>query len=192
MKKIILASTSPRRIELLKKLNIKFSVEDSQYTEDMGLKLLPIDLAKHLAVNKAKAVAEKHSSGVVIGADTFVVLGKKLLGKPKDKADARKMLKMISGKAVSVITGFAIVDAKTKRKHSDYSTAKVFIKKLSPMEIDWYIRTREPLDKAGAFAVQGYGAVLIRKLEGDFFSIVGLPIYKLTGALKKFGVEVIK
>jgi septum formation protein len=129
---------------------------------------------------------------IVIGPDTFAVLGSKLLGKPKDKEDTRRMLKMISGKSVNVITGFAIVDARTKRKYSDYSTAKVSIKKLSSEEINWYIGTREPLDKAGAFAVQGYGAVLIRKLEGDFFSIVGLPIYALVRALKKFNINIVK
>lgn len=177
---------------MLKMLKVKFSVEASEYPEDMKINLSPVRLAKFLALNKAQSVAKKHAEGIVIGADTFVVLGNKLLGKPKDKEDTRRMLKMISGKSVNVITGFAIVDARTKRKYSDYSTAKVSIKKLSSEEINWYIGTREPLDKAGAFAVQGYGAVLIRKLEGDFFSIVGLPIYALVRALKKFNINIVK
>ncbi|MBU2235698.1 septum formation protein Maf [Patescibacteria group bacterium] len=191
MKKIILASTSPRRRELLKKLNINFTVEASDYKEDMQKKMLPANLSKFLALNKAKAVAKKHNSGIIIGADTFVVFGNDLLGKPKNAVMARNMLKMISGKTLTVISGYAIIDAKTNKIHSGYSTAKVSIKKLSPKEISWYINTKEPLDKAGAFAVQGYGAVFIRKLEGDFFSVVGLPIYSLVQPLKKFGVNVI-
>lgn len=191
MKKIILASTSPRRKELLKKLNIQFTTEASDYVEDMKIKIPPTNLAKFLALNKAKAVAKKHNSGIIIGADTFVVFGNELLGKPKSPTMARAMLKKISGKSLTVISGFAIVDAKTNKSYSNYSAAKVYIKKLSPKEINWYINTKEPLDKAGAFAVQGYGAVFIRKLEGDFFSVVGLPIYSLVQALKKFDVNVI-
>ncbi|MFA6391273.1 MAG: nucleoside triphosphate pyrophosphatase [Patescibacteria group bacterium] len=192
MKKIILASTSPRRTELLKNIGLKFSVEDSKYQEDMGKKISPVRLAKFLALSKAQAVAKRHAKGIVIGADTFVVLGGQLLGKPKNKADARKMLKKISGKDVLVITGFAIIDAGTGKKHSGHSTAKVSIKNLTSGEIEWYIRTGEPLDKAGAFAVQEYGAVLIRKLSGDYFSVVGLPIYMVAEALKKFGITVMK
>jgi septum formation protein len=192
MKKIILASTSPRRIELLSNLNLEFTAEGSNYKEDMQKKLSPVRLAKYLAIGKAQAVANNHTDGIVIGADTFVVLGNELLGKPKDKKEASRMLRKISGKNVSVVTGFAIVDAKTARKYSGHSTAKVFIKKLTTKEILWYVGTGEPLDKAGAFAVQGYGAVLITKMEGDFFSIVGLPVYQLVQSLKKFGITVVK
>jgi septum formation protein len=191
MKKIILASTSPRRKELLKKLGIQFTIEASDYEEDMKKKMPPSSLAKFLALNKAKAVAKKHNSGIVIGADTFVVFGNELLGKPKNVAMARRMLKRISGKTLTVISGYAIIDAKTGKKYSDYSEAKVYIKKLSTKEINWYIKTKEPLDKAGAFAVQGYGAIFIKKIEGDFFSVVGLPIYSLVQALKKFSVNII-
>lgn len=191
MQKIILASTSPRRKELLRQIGLKFEVASSDYEEDMSLPMKPNKLAKHLSSGKAEAVAKNYQEGIIIAADTFVVLGEKLLGKPHTADVAREMLKKISGKQVSIITGLTVIDIKNKKKISHASEAKIFIKKLTDKEITNYIKTGEPLDKAGAFAVQGIGAVLIRKIEGDYSGIVGLPIFKLAEILTKMGVAIL-
>lgn len=192
MNKIILASTSPRRKELLKMLRLNFITTSSGYEEDMQLKMPPAELAKFLALGKAQVVARKYKNGVIIAGDTFVVLGKKLLGKPKNKKDAERMLKAISGRRLKVVSGYAIVDAKSKKKTTGCGYAEVYIKKLTEKEISWYISTKEPLDKAAAFAIQGYGAVLIRKIVGDYFTVIGLPIFQLAQSLRKFGITIIK
>lgn len=191
MKKIILASASPRRKELLEKTGLKFKIVSSDYEEDMGLKMKPIVLAKFLSKGKAEAVAKKYKDYIIIAADTFVALGDELLGKPHTKFEAEKMLRKISGKVVSIITGYTIIDTSINKKISNASEANVYIKKLTTEEIKNYIKTKEPLDKAGAFAVQGVGAVLIKKIEGDFLGVVGLPLYDLAQTLRKFGVNII-
>jgi len=190
-RKIILASTSPRRKELLEKTGLEFKVVSSDYEEDMTLKMRPRALAKFLSCGKAEAVAKKYKNHIIIAADTFVALDERLLGKPRDEKEAENMLEDISGKAVSLITGYTVIDTANNKKISKISEAKVFIKKLSKEEIQNYIKTKEPLDKAGAFAVQGIGAVIVRKIEGDFFGIMGLPLYDLAQTLKKFDVHIL-
>lgn len=190
MQKIYLASTSPRRKQLLEQIRLDFEVVSSDYEEDMTLKMEPKKLAKHLSNGKAIAVAQNYKNGIVIAADTFVVLRDKLLGKPHTANVAQKMLQQISGKQVSIITGFTVIDIKNKKKISKVSEAKVFIKKLTSKEINNYIKTGEPLDKAGAFGIQELGALIVRKVEGDYFATVGLPLYDLGQVLKKFGVEI--
>lgn len=190
-KKIILASTSPRRKELFEKLRIPFTIEASDYEEDMTLKMSPVNLARTLSRGKAMAVAKKHKSGIVIGADTFVVFHNHLLGKPKSKMEAKQMLEKLSGKRVDVLTGLTIIDIEAGKKLSTTDITKVFIKKLSEKEIDNYIASGEPMDKAGAFAIQGLGAVIIKKIEGDFLGSMGLPLYILAKELKKMGVDVL-
>lgn len=190
-RKIILASTSPRRKELFEKLRIPFTIEASDYEEDMGLKMSPVKLVKVLSAGKAMAVAKKHKEGIIIGADTFVVFNNQLFGKPKSKPEARKMLEKLSGKRVDILTGLTIIDIDFKKKISVTDIAKVYIKKLSTDEINNYIASGEPMDKAGAFAVQGLGSVIIRKVEGDFMSIMGLPLFILAKELKKLGVSVL-
>lgn len=190
-KKIILASTSPRRKELFGKLGLPFTVEASDYEEDMALNMPPLKLAVTLAYGKALAVAKKYQTGIIIGADTFVVLGNQLLGKPKSKLEARKMLERLSGQRVDIITGLAIIDAASRKKVSTTDITKVYIKKLSKLEIKNYIASGEPLDKAGAFAIQGLGAVIIKKIEGDFMGAMGLPLFILAKELKKLGIDVL-
>lgn len=191
MRKIYLASTSPRRKELLSKLNLPFEIVASSYEEDMTIKLPPDRLVRLLARGKARAAASHLSSGVVIAADTFVVLGDKFLGKPKSVLEAKKMLRMISGKIVKIVTGLTLIDLDKKKEICDVDIAEVKIKKLSSDEIGNYIKTKEPLDKAGAFAVQGIGAVLIEWSRGDYNGIVGLPLFKLAKNLKKLGIKVL-
>lgn len=189
--KIILASTSPRRKELFAKLRLPFIIEAPDYEEDMTLKMPPLKLAKVLSNGKAMSVAKNHKTGIVIGADTFVVLNNKLLGKPKSEAEARKMLVSLSGKRVDILTGLTIIDVKSGKKVSFTDITKIYIKKLSPSEINNYIASGEPMDKAGAFAIQELGAVLIKRIEGDFMGSLGLPLFTLAKELKKLGVAVL-
>ncbi len=188
-KKIILASTSPRRKELFGRLRLPFTVEASDYEEDMSLPMAPVKLAKTLSRGKAMAVAKKHKNGIVIGADTFVVLGNHLLGKPKNKAEAKKMLKKLSGKRVDILTGLTIIDIAANKRMSITDITKVYIENLSGSEIDNYIASGEPMDKAGAFAIQGLGSVIIKKIEGDFMGAMGLPLFILAKKLKKLGIR---
>jgi septum formation protein len=191
MPTIILASGSPRRKELLEKLQIPFVVEVSNYEEDNNLKLKPLELAKTLSSGKAETVAQKHKGEdvVIIGADTFIVLDNKILGKPHTPEKAKEMIKEMSGRDHSVITGFTIIDAKSGKKVSKAVESKVYFRKLTDEEIDAYVRTGESLDKAGAYAIQEAGSILIEKTEGDYTNIVGLPLPALIEELKKFGIN---
>lgn len=191
MSKIILASASPRRKELLKKLQIPFTVEASNYNEKMNLKLKPLELAKELSNGKVEAVAKNHKNedAVIIGADTFVVFKNKILGKPYTVKKAKEMIKEMSGRGHSVITGFTVLDMKSGKKVSKAVESKVFFRKLTDKEINAYVKNGKPLDKAGAYAIQEFGSVLIKKIDGDYSNIVGLPIAPLTEELKKFGIK---
>lgn len=191
MKKIILASSSPRRKEILSKAGLDFKIIVSDYEENLNLNLSPKELAKHLSKEKAKNVAKKCKNSVIIGADTFVVLGNDLLGKPRNKETAKKMLKRVSGQTVDILTGFTIMDSDSKKSTSKAVRTKVYINNLSEEEIKNYVATGEPLDKAGAFAIQELGAVFIKKIEGDFFNVMGLPLYKLCEELKKFEITIL-
>lgn len=190
MKKIILASKSPRRIRLLKQLGLKFVIDPSEYHEDMTLRMPPRRLAEFLALEKGKAVVKKHRGGIVIAADTFVCLDGRILGKPADEKEASAHLKKIGGRFHTVYSGIAVIDVKTGRHLTASEETKVKIKKLSPREIRAYVATGEPLDKAGAYAIQGLGGALVEEIDGDYFNVIGLPISKLSIVLKKFGVQI--
>ncbi len=192
MKRIILASASPRRKEILQTTGLSFSVCVSDYEEDLGLSLPPRKIARFLSLKKAEAVAHKFQNSIIIAADTFIVLKDRLLGKPLNAKDARKMLGMLSGKSHSVITGFSIIDTATKKSLSRSVETKVYFKKLEKYEISSYVNSGEPLDKAGAYAIQGLGGIFIKKIDGDYFNVVGLPLSALTECLKKFGVYILK
>jgi len=168
---------------------LKFDTTASDYTEDLNLPLSPRTLARILSKKKAEAVAHKYKNAIIIAADTFIVSSKKLLGKPHTDKEAEKMLKMLSGKAHSVITGFTILDTCTGKVLSRSVKTKVYFRKLDPAEIKKYVNTGEPLDKAGAYAIQGLAAAFISKIEGDFFNVVGLPLCALTESLKKFKIH---
>jgi len=189
--KLILASGSPRRIELLKMLGCKFQIIPSKVEEKINPRLSPIQNVKRLSRLKALDVASKISEGIVIAADTIVVLDKKILGKPKTKKEAKEMLEKLSGKEHRVITGLAVVDAKTKKALQDFVTARVKFRELNKDLIKKYIATGEPLDKAGAYGIQGKGALLVESIKGDYFNVVGLPLNALNQLLEKFGVDLI-
>lgn len=190
MKKLILASTSPRRKEILSKTGLVFEVHKSDYEEDMTLDMPPEELAEFLSAGKAMAVASKNPGAIVIAADTFVVHEHHRLGKPHTPERAKEMLQMLSGKAHYIVTGVTIVDTQTGQVRSFHEKTYVHMAELSEELIDQYIATGEPLDKAGAYALQELGAMLIEKTEGDFFNAMGLPLRHLVHELQAFGVEV--
>jgi septum formation protein len=192
MKKIILASASPRRKEILKITGLKFRVCASDHEEEFDLSLKPHRLARFLSRKKAEAVARKFRKAIIIAADTFIYFENNLLGKPRTGKEAEKMLGLLSGKVHSVITGFTILDTESGQIVSQSVVTKVHFRSLDKEEIRDYIRSGEPFDKAGAYAAQGLGAVFIEKIEGDFFNVMGLPLCALTEGLKKFGVDVFK
>lgn len=189
-REIILASTSPRRQEQLKSLGLEFKVIAPEYQEDMEARGDPERIAEQFALEKAKSVAEKIEKGVVIAGDTFVVLGREKLGKPESVKNAREMLAKISGKTLFVISALAIIDVDEEEAITDVVVSKVKIKKIETHEIDSYVATGEPLDKAGAFAIQQKGACLVEKIEGDYQAIVGLPLFSLAENLRKFGITI--
>lgn len=191
MKTIILASASPRRKELLKRIGLKFKVDPSNYEENISSELEPHELAKSLSLEKAKLVAKKHMNALVIAADTFIVFEGKIVGKPRTETEAKEMLETISGRQHSVITGFTIIDTENNKALSKAVETKVYIRKLSSNEIEAYVESKEPLDKAGAYAIQGLGSVIVEKIEGDYFNVIGLPLGALTESLKEFGVHIL-
>lgn len=190
-RRIILASVSPRRKDLLAKTGLSFTSVDSGYEEDMTLPLLPKELAKHLALSKALAVAKKFPDAIIIAADTFVVLNNKVIGKPRSPKEARAMLAKLSGKPHTIITGLAIIDTKSGKKVNCSAINKVHMRKMTAREIAAYVQTGEPLDKAGAYAVQGLGGLFIKNIEGDFNGVVGLPLFILNLELQKLGVRLL-
>jgi len=191
MRKIILASQSPRRKQLLEQIGLKFEIDPSNYEEDMSLKMEPNKLAEFLSLGKAKDVARRHKDSIIISADTIVAIDGEVFGKPKTSERAKYMLQKLSGRGHSVITGFAIIDTETGKEISKSVETKVYFKNLSEKEIDAYIATGEPLDRGGGYAIQGLAALFVEKIEGDYFNIVGLPILALTTELKNFGINIL-
>ena len=189
MKRIILASSSPRRKELLEQIGLRFEVEPSDYEEDIVPGSEPHEMARKLSLGKARAAARKHRNAIIIAADTFVVFGDRILGKPRTDAEAREMLRALNGQAHSVITGFTVLDTESGKVVSRSVETRVHMRKLTLKEIDSYVRTKEPLGKAGGYAIQGLGAVLIERIEGDYSNVVGLPLSALAESLREFGVH---
>ncbi|MBI4453973.1 septum formation protein Maf [Candidatus Woesearchaeota archaeon] len=192
MKQIILASASPRRKYLMKRLFKKFIVYKSSYDEDNNLPLSPVKLALYHSLEKGKNVAKHFKSGIVISADTIVVYNNKVMGKPSSKENAKEMLRLISGKEHEVITAFAVIDIDKNKIIQDYDASKVKMRILTDKEINDYINYEKPFDHAGAYAIQGKAAVFVEKIEGDYFNVVGLPLFKLNNVLKKLGVDIFK
>ena len=188
-KPVVLASSSPRRRELLEKTGLEFIVDAAEINEDHGRRMKSRELAKTISMEKAKAVAARHPHSIIIAADTFGLLGGRMLGKPRDKDEARDMLGRMAGKRHMVVTGFTILDTETGKTVSKAVETKVYLRKLAGEEIEAYVRTGEPLDKAGAYAIQGLGALLVEKIEGDYYNVIGLPLSSLARELKKFGVN---
>jgi septum formation protein len=186
--KLILASKSPRRRYLLEQAGLDFSVIPSEFDERS---VPPSSLAtyvKRLAEAKAEDISERHPDGWIIGADTIVFINNSILGKPRSRAEARSMLRSLSAKTHQVYTGYCICCRDKGRLFSDFVKTDVCFKKLTEKEIDWYIDSGEPFDKAGAYAIQGLGTFLVRSINGSYTNVVGLPVCEVLEFLINEGV----
>jgi len=194
---IVLGSASPRRRELVQLLglDIPVRIEASDADESVPPGLRPAEAAEWLALRKASSVRERlgdeAAGAVIIGADTIVVLDGEMLGKPKDAADACRMLGLLQGRAHEVITGVAVVEGASGRSKTAGSVTRVFMKTLDAERIGRYVATGEPLDKAGAYGIQGLAAGFVERIEGCYFNVVGLPVSLLGDLLAEFGVRTI-
>lgn len=192
MGKIILASSSPRRAEILKNLGIDFSIIPSGYKEE-AIKKPPNEFVCHLARNKAIDVKKRCLyDDIIIAADTIVCMDERIIGKPKSKQDAFQILKSLSGREHQVITGLCILCDKYGLNYESFEITNVFFKHLSDEEIIDYIDTGEPMDKAGAYGIQGIGGVFVEKIDGCYYNVVGLPIKKVYSVLREMGINLIK
>lgn len=174
---LLLASSSPRRSELLKQAGYEFTVEPADVNENFLHGTPPMQIVEQLSARKAQAVAKQHPEAVVLGADTIVVLKGRILGKPKDAEAAKAMLKLLSGNVHQVYTGYTVISG--KKLVCGHECTSVEFYPLSQAEIDSYTATEEPLDKAGAYGIQGRGALFVKRINGDYYNIVGLPIAKI-------------
>lgn len=191
MKKITLASSSPRRRGLLgryvKNLQvIQPKIEEEAKEQD------PIKRVLEAALMKAESIINKVGEGVIVAADTIIEADGKMIGKPKDLSEAREILQELSGKKHKVITGIVVIDCEAKRRLTDIVETNVYMRKLSNEEIEFYISTKESLGKAGAYAVQELGAILIEKIEGCFYNVMGLPLPRLYEMLQEVGINLLE
>ncbi len=186
--KLVLASRSPRRAEILKAIGWPFEAVAANIDESRADSEAAVPYVRRLAQTKAEKVAKDLPSRLVLGADTVVVVDDEILGQPSDAEDARRMLKLLSGKWHDVLTAVALLRAGDNRSVVDHEKTRVRFAEMSIAEIDWYVATGEPMDKAGAYAVQGSAALFIEEIEGDYFNIVGLPVrlvYKLVRKIQE-------
>lgn len=185
--RVILASGSPRRHELLNLIGIPHEMRPANIDETIRHRETPRRHAERLAREKASAIATRDPNLITIGADTIVVTNRKVLGKPADTAHAAAMLRQLSGRKHTVITAVAV--SRGKKLRSAVEEVQVRFRKLHDDEIDAYVATGEPMDKAGAYGIQGYGATIVESVDGDYFSVMGLPLARLVGLLRDVGVK---
>lgn len=184
MRRVILASESPRRRELMSKMEIPFTIKGANIDENINPSLSLYEGIEDIAFQKAKEVSLTYPNEVIISADTVVCMDKQVLGKPEDEKQAFEMLKSLSGKTHQVITGVCIYES--GKAHLFHEVSQVTFYELNDEEIKHYVATKEPFDKAGAYGIQGKGAFLVEKIEGDYYNIVGLPISRLYRELKGY------
>ena len=180
----ILASASPRRQELLHKITDDFIVQPADVDETIPDDILPEDAAVYLSHIKAEAVSNQYPGSIVIGCDTIVLLNDQILGKPHSPEQAREMLQMLSGNRHQVITGTTVTDGNHTISFASETAVQFY--PLSEAEISAYLETGEPFDKAGAYGIQGKGSLLIQGIQGDYFTVMGLPVAKLYRVLQQF------
>ena len=184
---LILASASPRRRELFSLISIPFEVIPPKISEELLPGESPWDHAVRLAKAKAKDVSRLFPHRWVIGADTIVFLDKKILGKPVDEEDAKRMLQFISSRIHKVVTGYVIINEELRKEISSWVESEVKIKNLSKKEIENYVATGEPMDKAGSYGIQGIGAFMVKEIKGSYTNVVGLPLCEVIDSLKDIG-----
>ena len=187
--KFILASQSPRRSKLLTQIGIIFETHPSNIIEDLSFNLPPSSLSMNFAKNKAKAVAKKYKSSWVIGADTIVNYKGKIFGKPNSFSEGNEMLRALSGKTHDVFTGVSIQNIEKKMNMTFNERTKVTLKKLTDEDIFFYLKNHKPYDKSGSYGIQGYFSVFVKKIDGCYFNIVGLPLHSLYLKLKSIEEE---
>ncbi len=188
-KSIVLASSSPRRRELLKNLKVDFEIVPSKIDEKITVDLSPDKWAMELARQKALDVSSRYGSGfIIVGADTLVTFGDKILEKPEDKEEAREMLSIMSGEKHRVITGVCLVDTTVQKVLTDMEITEVWFKELTSFELERYIKQGEWIDKAGGYGIQGLGALFVEKIYGCYNNVVGLPLFKLSQMFKEVGI----
>lgn len=186
--KIILASQSPRRRELLERMGVtEFEVRPAQGEERVDPNLTPAQLVEQLSVQKAREIAAQEPEALVIAADTVVAVDDKVLGKPADRQDAVAMLTQLSGRSHTVYTGVTVCRGVEER--TEHEATEVVFCPLTPEQIQAYVDTFEPMDKAGSYGIQGRGCVLVEGIRGDYYNVVGLPVCRLAQMLRQFGVE---
>ena len=188
---IYLASASPRRRELMEQLGLSFTVTIGNVDESIEEALPPGRMVEVLSERKAGKVAGELDSGLVIGSDTIVVWRDRILGKPRDGQEALEMLARLQGDEHSVYSGLAVINVETGAAHVSHEGTRVFFRPAGREELKTYVDTGEPLDKAGGYAIQGLGVVFVSRIEGCYFNVVGLPLFRLTQVLKGFGVDVL-
>jgi len=190
--KIVLASSSPRRKELLKYLFKEFIIKSINIDETFDNNLSIVENVNKLALEKAKSVSKSFSEEyLIIGADTVVIINDKVLGKPKDTEEAKYMLNLLSGNKHQVITSIALYPtSKDLKEKVSYKITNVYFNKLSEEEINNYIKTNEPMDKAGAYALQGIGSVFINKIEGCYTNVIGLSLPLLYSMLREYNIDI--
>ncbi|PKM77430.1 MAG: septum formation inhibitor Maf [Firmicutes bacterium HGW-Firmicutes-15] len=191
MKKIILASSSPRRQLLLQQIGLDFTVCPANIEENLSAPALPMELAQAIAFQKAQEVSRQLDGGIVIAADTIVVWKGMIMGKPENRDEAFMMLSRLSGQRHQVITGICIIDVENEVNDIDGEITDVVFSSLSSDEINCYLDSGEWVDKAGAYAIQGQGALLVDRIEGCYFNVVGLPLNRLKLMLAKKGINLL-
>ena len=186
----VLASASPRRKEILSNLGLRFDIDPSRIQEPvLRSGEAPAGYVVRVARLKAKETARRHSSGLIIGADTVVALGKRLLGKPESREEASAMLSRLSNRWHEVWSGLCLCDSEKERSRSVACCSRVHFRALKPFDIEWYLNTGEYGDKAGAYAVQGYASLFIDRIEGCYFNIVGFPVAAFESLCRKSGIR---
>ena len=188
-KQIVLASASPRRKELLENIGLDFVVHPGSF-EEKDSHLTPEELALHNALGKAQQVALHYKNALIIGVDTVVAYQNHFLGKPKDDNHAKEMLRLLSNTTHKVLTAIAIINTNTGNPVTAIETTMVTMDRLDESDIDSYVKSGEGHDKAAGYAIQGIGSLYIKKIEGDYFNVVGLPIFRLRKLLKEFGIRI--
>ena len=191
MKNLVLASSSSRRKEILERLNLKFKVVPSNLDESSYKDLNPEKLVQKLSSAKAREVSKLVEDTIIIAADTVVVNNDKILEKPEDEEEAVEMLKELSGDKHTVMTGLTVYSTLEEKEMTDIAKTQVYLSDISEAKIKKYVDTGEPLGKAGSYAIQGLGSVFVEKIEGSYFTVMGLPIHKLAEKLNDFSINII-
>lgn len=185
---MILASKSPRRKEILENIGFNLVIK-SEDIEEVSDKIEVVEKIKDIAYKKVEAVAKKYPNEYVVGADTIVEVDGDIIGKPKDEEEAKKILQRLSNRSHNVITAFSFINKSKDICIKDVVITKVYFKELSPEMIEWYIASKEPMDKAGAYGIQDKGSIFVEKIEGDFFTVMGFPIERFMKRLNELGIK---